>query len=445
MGASVGSADLSDGTFDVLVVFAGFDDAPHDETFLASARQPYLEAVEAYVEAQSFGQLDVVFTEVPGWVTIGERHEDYLTTSAHPVVGRRHLSGYTEWRAVVEVAALVDVTNGGERFDSLLLVTPPSHFHGGLASPTPVPTDQRPRRFVPDDGSVTLLPAGEPSIRSAAHVGTFVRERPTPDAEFPAFITAHELLHNLGLNDLYAYDKTREFAPPPGREADYVKATFGRMGLGVWWPRAPGTPADQPVPDPGYPASGSVPTEATVVEPVHPSASEKLGWSRWRLGWLEETHVACLEPGTSTVELAPVAAPGSGTALVVMPLTSRLLVLEARRRIGYDADLPARGDSQYVRHLPDEGVLAYLVDPRRRSGSVPLVLLGDDGAGLASGSPILTAGETVTLSSGDRGHSVTVTVAKDDGTNFEIDIDWRRGTNLAVNALDFDTSRSELP
>ena len=78
--------------------------------------------------------------------------------------------------------------------------------------------------------------------------------------------------------------------------------------------------------------------------------SELFAWHRWKLGWLDDEQIACVRSaGTRTVALAPIERPG-GVKAVVVPRGNRVLVAEARQRIGYDA------------RRCDSGVLIYEVD-----------------------------------------------------------------------------------
>ncbi len=461
-------ADVRDGVFDVLVVFAEFGDARHDpDSLTPAARQTFLADVETYIETQSYGRLDVEFTVVPEWVAIGETYADYLAPRPHRVTGWRYLDEMTSWRAVQEAKQFVDVTNGGQRFDSLLLVMPPSHFRSGLA-PDSVPIDAQPHRDI-----LGLRSSGAPTIRASVVVGAVPRDAPQHGATPSVFVAAHELLHNLGLNDLYDYDDQSlngedNFVPPTGRAYDYVHARYGPMGLNAWWPGIDGSPFHFPAPGPARPADGSAVTDTTVLNSVRPIADEMLGWARWRLDWLTRDQVDCAELGTRTVRLAPLAAPDGGTALAVVPLArQQMLVLEARRRVGYDADQLSDDGNDYHRRLPEEGVLVYLVQPGVISGGRAITLFGDDHTGLVPQSPILTVGETVTFS-GTRdtfdlpyahgrqrvlgsedsararridGPIVAVSITGDDGTNFTVKIDWTQA-KYVTSRYDYDVTRT---
>lgn len=128
-------------------------------------------------------------------------------------------------------------------------------------------------------------------------------------------------------------------------------------------------------------------------------ADEMLGWSRWQLGWLDESQVVCVDTDSARVTLGPVADPGEEAAMAVVPLPdTEVLVIESRRRIGYDAEaertLPD-GSVIMVPRLAVEGVLVYTLDASIHSGELPMKLPGDDGDNRIDEYPIITGGERI--------------------------------------------------
>ena len=149
-------------------------------------------------------------------------------------------------------------------------------------------------------------------------------------------------------------------------------------------------------------------------------ALEMLAWSRWQLGWLHASQVICLDDDEATVTLSPVADPEDGTAMAAVPLSDHeALVIESRRKIGYDTGLHHRepdGATTTFPALPTEGVLVYTVDASLHSGELPLKVAGDTGNGLVDDHPVLTVGQSVTV----RGY--TITVVADDGDTHTVTI-----------------------
>ncbi len=138
------------------------------------------------------------------------------------------------------------------------------------------------------------------------------------DARYAANVLIHETGHILGLPDLY----------------DVPRPTFWSLFrfAGGWdmmsWN------------DPGF---------------------HFLAWEKWKLGWLDASQLTCLrEPGQVTTTITPLERTGGLKAIVVPTGLSSAYVVEARRRIGQDAQ------------LCDEGVLVYTVDASARSGYGPV-------------------------------------------------------------------------
>ena len=85
---------------------------------------------------------------------------------------------------------------------------------------------------------------------------------------------------------------------------------------------------------------------------------ELLAWHRWKLGWLGGRQVVCIVGRrTSVATISPLERPGGVKAVFVKADDDRVIAVEVRARLGYDAT------------LCETGVLAYQVDqtPFRRS------------------------------------------------------------------------------
>lgn len=85
-------------------------------------------------------------------------------------------------------------------------------------------------------------------------------------------------------------------------------------------------------------------------------------FERWNLGWLDDNQVYCHESGEIVVELEQLATNGGIKALMVPLSATEALVLESRRRTGFDAG------------LSKEGVLPYVVNTSIGSGQGTLVV-----------------------------------------------------------------------
>ena len=125
-------------------------------------------------------------------------------------------------------------------------------------------------------------------------------------------------------------------------------------------------------------------------------------------GWLDTARILCVTESAATATLSPVADPGDGIAMVAVPLSdTEAIVIENRRKLGYDTGTEYRASEGYktlLPALPAEGVLVYTVDAAIPTGDLPLKVAGDRGTGHIKGFPILTDGERVTI----RGYTITV-------------------------------------
>jgi len=149
----------------------------------------------------------------------------------------------------------------------------------------------------------------------------------------------HEIGHTMGLVDLYAYSGS----------AHRFVGGWSLMGL----------------------ISGHAP--------------EYFAWERWILSWLDDNQVVCLSSGKITATLNAVPLSG-GQKMIVAPISeTRAVVIEVRRRVGYDLS------------LPEEGPLVYLVDTSRQNGDGVIKVLPLNDSDVQKTSAPLSVGETLTF------------------------------------------------
>lgn len=125
---------------------------------------------------------------------------------------------------------------------------------------------------------------------------------------------AHEMGHTFGLPDLYLFEEENQLK--------YV-GTFGIMG----------TSAGNA---PGY-----------------------FAFERWVLGWIDDDQIVCHERGETVVEIEAIENAGGTKALIVPIDSTSALLVESRRKIGFDKKTR-------------EGALVYLVNTALPGGSGPI-------------------------------------------------------------------------
>jgi hypothetical protein len=96
------------------------------------------------------------------------------------------------------------------------------------------------------------------------------------------------------------------------------------------------------------------------------AGQDLFGWEKWILGWLSDDQVVCVNSGVNSALLTPIETAG-GTKLFTMPISkTAAIVVESRRAIGYD------------KNLPKTGPLVYIVDTNMPSGTGTIKVLPID-------------------------------------------------------------------
>ena len=348
-----GWAATSTGLLRVPVVFVEFPDkeathTTHDEAALGL---PY---AEEYLEAASYGKLDVAFNPLHRWLRPEHNHDRYIgggTTDPESYV-------------VDEAARLADPYLDFAGYDIMMVVMPGSHFWSAIAGLSAVRTDE---------GTIQNI--------------TMINLRPRPEPGKPTswgHTAAHELTHNLGLLDLYPTSDHKLPNPPEGQK--WVTTRFGLMGLQARFLTRDSAPYS-----------------------TYTGGSEMLAWSRWQLGWLEPTQIRCVTGTEATVTLSPVADPGTGTAMAAIPISRhKAIVVESRHKLGYDTALATEGVLVYT---VDAAVGTRRL-PLRIAGDTGNAQV-DDYPILTQGQSVTIGGYTITVQSVTaNGDTITITKNK---------------------------------
>ncbi|MEM7094341.1 MAG: hypothetical protein AAF567_15170 [Actinomycetota bacterium] len=283
------------GTYNAVVLFIDFIDAPAVSS-TADVFAANWGATEGYLETLSGGLLDFQATPHHSWVRLNLPYSHYGQ-------GSDALRIQLMRDAVVAADPTVDF-NGA---DSIwLMLSDGLNVDTGWAWYTPF----------------------EPFVADGSSVHTAIAKSNYGIAPVPGLaeaVTAHEIMHTLGLPDLYAY-------PPPGVN---------------------------PTPQFSFQYIGDI-------DPMgYRNTRELLAWSRWQLGWLTNERIECITTYPTTTTLVPAQAAGGTHAMVVQLSATSALVVEARASARFDDDLFFGG------------VLAYVVDSSLPTGQGPIRLAGD--------------------------------------------------------------------
>ena len=361
------------GTVRVAVLFVDFFDAVANHTTMHEADLG-LPGLAEYFERASYGKLSLEFGVLHRWIRLEDSHREYLDDNPYDSV-------VPEKNIVAEAMLLADDEFDFSGYQYVIVVAPSSHFWNGLALVGETQTDEGPVTRSAAINTIRLAKEGAPFDWSMSAV--------------------HELSHGLGLLDMYAYDRQRHQLTENPQGLQWIIVNFGPMGLAAYF-----LTNEQ---DPRLAHTWRWPDGGTSTDYTNTLlATEMLAWSRWQLGWLEPSQVLCLTGHHAIVALTPVAEPGEGIAMVARPVSeSELIVVEARRKTGYDGGrdyVSPDGLSTTFPTLATEGVLVYKVDARLGTGELPLKVPGDSGDGRVDDYPILVSGESVTV----YGYTITV-------------------------------------
>lgn len=379
------------GAWDVAVLFVEFDDYQADqENEPVEAFDEDLRLVEEYVEAVSYGKHDVRIRRDTEWRSVGPLREEFQHTHGSVAVGVG--TGQLLNAIVRAVDDDFDLSNQQIGYDGILVVLPPSLFRGGTSL-----------------GYASEVSVSGVTVGPIALAGSFgpYEERRTSRYQSGSwwYLIAHELLHQPGLHDLYA--RSRSDYSYEWKDT-WLSTVYDIHVFQTLWPGRPDKIRGR--------GQITLASGETLIGNYHSNwgskqarATEMLAWRRWRMGWLRADQILCLAPSNAAFDLAPIADPGTGLAMAAVHLTdTEFLVLEHRQRRGMDADERSKSGGSYIRKLPTEGVLPYVVDITGRQADLPIRIF-PDGRELQPGedwilqsgdgvSTVLAGGETLTVS-----------------------------------------------
>ncbi len=282
----------SEGTVVATVIMVDFSDAEAEMT-PEEAFEMISGATDTFAE-MSYGRLDYTLEPVFHWYRMSKESTEY------------RLNTYEDHFEYIQEA--VDLANADVDFsstDSLVILSNPDTTGLGEAGPAMSVSEGY---GVIADGNEML------NIATSAHdLNTW-----------GSIWLNHEVTHNLGLVDLYAYDDNSDWYDSIRFTGDY-----SYMGFNSFESNSPGLTA----------------------------------WERWLLGWVDDDQMICANPyseGEITETLTAIGKDG-GTKAVVIPLSeTKVAVIESRRDDGIDEN------------LFKTGALVYTVDTTLASGKGPI-------------------------------------------------------------------------
>lgn len=165
-----------------------------------------------------------------------------------------------------------------------------------------------------------------------------------------------------------------------------------------------------------YPASGAVGLyvgDFSIMGNINAVYPEYFAWDKWRLGWLEDAQIECLEYETSSVSshtIFPVETQGAEIKSVVLKRNeTQAMVLEVRSNGGVD-DKGA-----------EPGVVVYTVDTAVETLQGPIRLLHNGTLGVGSQLAIISWGLTLSVTGKeDDAYTVRIAIAAGNATTTSI-------------------------
>ena len=358
------------GTLRVAILFVDFPDARATHSTREELTRGNLSLTEGFIDDVSYGNLEVEFVPHHVWLRTPEDSAEYMG-----------VDGSVRSFEIAEIAASlalddVDFTD----FGALITVLPSNHFEGARVGGRIAITSEEDRLLA---AAVNIFP------------------EPSDGADWGGYLVPLTL-SLLGTPHLGGPSSV---ASPDSQDQE------PELPAGLWWRRIRiGTQG----------LYGLFPSRFPAYLGEH---YEPPSWTRWQLGWLDSDQVTCINRPEATVQLVPLAGSGDGTVMAAVTAAhNAIIVVESRRRIGYDSlsDVHRRAivRGSVDPSLVGDRVLVYVVDPT--SNRRPIRFAGDNGYGYLDRYPFLGVGESVTVAGytisviADNGDTHTVTVVKSD-------------------------------
>ena len=122
--------------------------------------------------------------------------------------------------------------------------------------------------------------------------------------------------------------------------------------------------------------------EYSIMGLISGAGQDLFAWEKWILGWISDEQIVCINTNNSAL-LTPLEKPG-GIKMLTIPISkTAAIVVESRRKIGYD------------NKITKEGALVYVVDTSMASGTGTIKVLPIDESDIRKLSAPLSAGQSI--------------------------------------------------
>ena len=287
----------STGTIKMTLIFIDFDDSPAQR----SIEEVYsiLNPISAdFFYKSSFGNLNVEFDVINNWFRMSKNSDEYDMYRGSPNAG-----AYTHYNYLNEALSLADGSYDFSQTDTFIVIT----------NPDAEKVDFGPA-FVGNEYS--NFKADGKTFYTSTNSGYDLNV-------WGGLWLNHEVLHNMGLPDLYKYGGDPTWHGLVGQ--------FSIMGL----------------------ISGDAP--------------DLFAYEKWMLGWIDDVSIFCGNQEELIVDLKPIESFEQGNKMIILPINeTKSIAIESRRAIELDEN------------IQNEGVLIYLVDSSKLTGEGTIIVLPEN-------------------------------------------------------------------
>ena len=297
------------GNLKITLIFVDFDDEPASRNI--NDVYNYFNPVSSnFFSKSSYGKLNIEFEVIDKWYRMSKISSDYFS----PPDGSAHHSYLSE------ALSLADKDYDFSTTDHFVVVTNPDakHFVNGPAF---------------QGNTYWNFQADGKIFYSSTNSGYDLNY-------WGGLWLNHEVLHNMGLPDLYNYE--------------------------------------------GDPTWHGFVGEYSIMGLISGFAPDLFAYEKWMLGWLDEADIFCFENGNVVTDIIPLESYSEGSKMIILPISDKeSLIIENRRALNLD------------QNIPDEGVLVYLVDTSILTGKGTIEIIPKDKSDEQKSNALLKKGDVL--------------------------------------------------